>query len=53
MHFNDGCGQVLYIGHSSEKIVNNFYAEVQIEQIKIMQSLIGLAGLIFEIIGKN
>ena len=29
------------------------YVEVQIEQIKMIQSFIGLAGLIFEINGKN
>ena len=41
-----------------KKVLNNFffifiYAEVQIEQIKIVQSFIGLVGLIFEINGKN
>ena len=30
-----------------------YYVEVQIEQIKMIQSFIGLAGLIFEINGKN
>ena len=30
-----------------------FYVEVLIEQIKMMKSFIGLAGLIFEINGKN
>ena len=41
-----------------EKVIDNFYScfyilEVQIEQIKMMQSFIVLAGLIFEINGKN
>ena len=39
-----------------KKVINNFYSffiEVQIEQIKMMKSFIGLAGLIFEINGKN
>ena len=58
MQFNDGCGQVQYIGHSIvKKVIDNFYsflyAEAQIEQTEMMQSFIGLAGLIFEINGKN
>ena len=41
-----------------KQVIDKFYAfflyvEVQIEQIKMMQSFIGLAGLIFEINGKN
>ena len=58
MQFNGGCGQILYIGHSSENVLDNFffifiYVEVQIEQIKMIQRFVGLAGLIFEINGKN
>ena len=57
MQFNAGCGQVLYIGHSSEKkysitFIHFLYAEVQIEQIK-NASFIGLEGLVFEINGNN
>ena len=41
-----------------KKVIDNFYSfflyvEVQIEQIKMMQSFMGLAGLIFERNGKN
>ena len=41
-----------------KNVLDNFffifiYVEVQIEQIKMIQSFIGLAGLIFEINGKN
>ena len=45
-------------GTPVKKVSNNFnysflYVEVQIEQIKMMQSLIGLASLISKINGKN
>ena len=42
-----------------KKVIDNFdsffflYVEVQIEQIEMIQNFIGLAGLIFEINGKN
>ena len=41
-----------------KNVLDNFffifiYVEVQIEQIKMIQRFIGLAGLIFEINGKN
>ena len=41
-----------------KKVIDIFYSffeyvEVQIEQIKMMQNSIGLAGLIFEVNGKN
>ena len=65
MQFNDGCGQVLYIKHSSiVKRKENirlllfifWYVEVQIEQIKMVQSFIELAArgrIILETNGKN
>ena len=46
------------LGTLVKKVSDDFYSfllyvEVQIGQIKMMQSFIGLAGLIFEINGKN
>ena len=47
------------LGTLVKKVIDNFYSsfflyvEVQIEQIKMVQSFIGLAGLIFVINGKN
>ena len=53
MQVNDRSGQVLYIGHSSGEVFDNFssFFICWSPDWAVMQSFIGLAGLIFKING--